>query len=64
MIRPIETYRQWLDLRGVHHAHCEYKCEHPQPFIDDTGGLICGACWFIDGVRTEMIPCTPETCGG
>jgi hypothetical protein len=28
---------------------------HPQPFIDTTGRLLCGACWFLDGEEVEMV---------
>jgi hypothetical protein len=30
---------------------------HPQPFRDNTGRLLCGACWFCDGNEIEMIEC-------
>lgn len=45
------------------HYHCPFGDEHPQPIRADDGKLYCGRCWFIDGIVTEMVPCTPETCG-
>ncbi len=44
------------------HGHCPLGCEHPQPF-DALGSEYCGRCWHVDGVMTEMEPCTPERCG-
>lgn len=28
---------------------------HPQPFLDNVGRLLCGACWFLDGKEVEMV---------
>lgn len=44
------------------HYHCPLECEHPQPIVCDDGRRLCGRCWFVDDVRTEMVLCTPETC--
>lgn len=46
---------------AIAHAHCPQGCEHPQPFMDG-GREYCGRCWFKEGVRTEMVLCSPETC--
>lgn len=27
---------------------------HPQPFQDEAGRLLCGACYFLDGEAVEM----------
>lgn len=45
------------------HHHCPFGCEHPQPFVGLDGKLYCGRCDAIDGILTEMVLCTPETCG-
>lgn len=47
----------------VEHYHCPYGCEHPQPFLLADGRLLCGRCWFVDEIETEMVLCTPELCG-
>jgi hypothetical protein len=57
----------------IDHYHCPLGCEHPQPFVlrrPRSGGksqhrvvLLCGRCWFVDGVATVVVPCTPEICG-
>jgi hypothetical protein len=55
------------------HYHCPYDCDHPQPFTlaavqenpehqKYAGKSFCGRCYHIDGVMTEMVLCTPETC--
>lgn len=56
------TYSEWCAERGCEHAHCPMECEHPQPFVDAVGRLLCGRCVHIEDRETEMIPCTPETC--
>ncbi len=48
----------------IPHAHCPYRCEHPQPFRLPDGRLVCGRCAILDDVLVEMIPCTPEICEG
>jgi hypothetical protein len=62
----LSAYRDWCRLYGVNHAHCPRGCEHPQPFIlnegDGPSPLLCGRCWFVDGVRSEMVPCYPSVC--
>ena len=57
-----ETYKDWIAMHGVEHTHCPYDCDHPQPFILEPGSLVCGKCWFIHRIRTEMVPCAPEVC--
>jgi hypothetical protein len=56
-------YTAWCLQRGVTHAHCPDGCEHPQPFVDATGTLLCGRCAAVYGERTAMVPCLPEVCG-
>lgn len=58
-----EADRAWYRLNGCSHAHCPYGCQHPQPFMHN-GALVCGRCWFKDGERTLMDPCTLEVCDG
>jgi hypothetical protein len=43
------------------HDHCPYDCEHPQPFRQGDKSF-CGRCWFVCGILTPMVQCTPETC--
>lgn len=43
---------QWYAAHGCTHAHCEYGCEHPQPFMDGAD-LLCGRCWFIERARAD-----------
>lgn len=42
--------------------HCPYDCEHPQPFEVPDGRWLCGRCWFVCGMQTEMVPCGPDNC--
>ena len=55
------------DHRGGHegavipHHHCPRDCEHPQPFKRGEA-MLCGRCWFVDGIETEVFLCTPATC--
>ena len=51
----------WYSQYDTDHAHCPYNCEHPQPFMNEED-LICGRCWFVDCIRSVMIPCIPSTC--
>ena len=52
-----ENRRAWRQT----HGHCPCECEHPQPIW--RGGIrLCGVCWYGDGARCQMIPCTPVTC--
>lgn len=55
------TYIGWCVARGCSHAHCPHDCESPQPFVDGER-LLCGRCWHLEGIETEMVPCTPEMC--
>lgn len=63
----------------IPHSHCPFGHEHPQPFLDlippvfglreDAGtraGLheLCGACWFEEKQKTEMVSCTEGACAG
>lgn len=56
------SYAAWRETYEVTHGHCPCDCDHPQPFFNNEGVLICGACWFQDGKICVMVPCTPETC--
>lgn len=58
---PSNPYQAWYRAHGCDHAHCPYDCEHPQPFFWE-GKLVCGRCWFVDCMVTEMVPCVPEVC--
>lgn len=63
-----DHYADWCRAHGVTHGHCKWLCEHPQPFAVVLAGetavrLVCGRCWAVDGVVTEMTPCVPEVCG-
>jgi hypothetical protein len=55
----MNTIEEWYDLYG--HGHCPFDCDHPQPFIKD-GKVLCGKCYFMSNIETEMVPCTPEIC--
>ena len=55
------TEDAWLKSIGVDHSHCPLGCEHPQPFVYKNK-VICGRCWFVSNIVTEMIPCTPDIC--
>ena len=44
------------------HYHCPHDCEHPQPFVCDDGRRLCGRCYFVDGIETEVILCTEDIC--
>jgi hypothetical protein len=50
-----------LVISPITHVHCPRGCEHPQPFFRG-GKRLCGRCWFIDGVVTEVVPCAPPYC--
>lgn len=50
-----------LTTEQADHDHCPEDCEHPQPFKRD-GKWLCGRCWFMGGVETEMAPCTEKVC--
>ncbi len=56
------TYREWCEAHNCQHAHCPHDCFHPQPFVDGER-LFCGRCLYEYDTVTEMVPCTPETCG-
>jgi hypothetical protein len=44
------------------HYHCPRGCEHPQPFCAGML-LLCALCFYVDGLVTIMVPCSPELCG-
>lgn len=56
LLEPLYLYR-WL----ASHYHCQWDCEHPQPFVKDSI-YVCGRCWFKDGITSPMIPCVPGIC--
>ena len=58
----MKSYRDWCAARNCSHAHCPNDCDHPQPFVDYEGILLCGRCWILNGLRTLMLPCNKETC--
>ncbi len=56
-------------MKEDNHLHCPYACEHPQAFYHrtvweqyETERYICGVCFFIDNIITEMQRCNPEIC--
>lgn len=51
----------WYASNGCDHAHCPVGCDKPQPRTV-SGVLVCGKCLVINGVWSEMIPCTPAAC--
>lgn len=53
------TIHEWYDWHQCTHAHCPQGCDHPQPFLW-ADKLLCGRCYFTEGVYTEMIPCRDE----
>lgn len=55
-------YTAWCRARGCTHGHCSLLCQHPQPVGLEDGRLVCGRCLFVEGLVTEMAPCTPEVC--
>jgi hypothetical protein len=62
-----DGYSRWCAANGCDHAHCPYGDEHPQPLLVVMRGetverLICGRCWFVDRLITDMVPCTPAVC--
>jgi hypothetical protein len=63
MAETVTPYTLWCHQHAVTHAHCPDGCEHPQPFVDPAGLLLCGRCAAVYGERTVMVPCTPEVCG-
>lgn len=56
------TYAAWLAAHDATHAHCQWNCEHPQPFVLADGRLVCGRCAVVERELVEMIPCSPDTC--
>ena len=44
------------DARAHQHfcPECVETRVHPQPFIDNAGRVLCGACWFMDGEEVVM----------
>jgi len=60
--RPATEYETWCLENNVSHAHCPLGCDHPQPFLDSEGNLVCGCCHFEHKVTTLMDLCTPENC--
>lgn len=55
------TEHDWYRIHNCSHAHCPLNCEHPRPFLDDRGRMLCGRC-AVYGAEMEMVPCSPETC--
>jgi hypothetical protein len=51
-----------LAVAHLPHDHCTLGCEHPQPFTGKDKKRYCGHCHFVDGITTEMVPCSPEIC--
>ena len=44
------------NMKKYHYCpECVETRLHPQPFLDNVGRLLCGACWFIDGQEVEMV---------
>ena len=58
----IDNGRALRPTAAPDHHHCPHECEHPQPFKRG-GRLLCGRCWFVDGIETDVVLCTPATCG-
>jgi hypothetical protein len=54
--------KAWYAAHNCVHAHCPNECEHPQPFVDNDGDLICGSCWYFGGGVVLMLPCTTDIC--
>ncbi len=52
----------WYSQHDCTHAHCPLECEKPQPMLRD-GKMLCMKCWVLDGIESEVIPCTPSLCG-
>lgn len=59
--KKIEAKQKWYKDHYCDHAHCPLDCEHPQPFLDGSR-LLCGRCFVIFGIESEMLPCTPDIC--
>jgi len=59
---PAEADREWYRSRGCDHAHCPTGHDKPQPSLSG-GRMLCMRCLVVDGVETEVVPCTPENCG-
>lgn len=46
-----------INLAGVYYCpRCHEVRNHPQPFQDGAGRVLCGACWFMDGQEVELVP--------
>lgn len=58
----MKSYRDWCAAHDCSHAHCPYDCEHPQPYIDEDGTLLCGRCFWEADEHVVMEPCNKETC--
>ena len=64
----MQTLTEWCHTQGCTHAHCpicddpDMGREHPQPFLDAQGRLLCGTCWWQDRQEVLMRPCAPGQC--
>lgn len=56
------AYQRWCIQHGCSHGHCVCGCDHPQPFMNHAGVLLCAVCRFEDHAECVMVPCTPEHC--
>lgn len=54
--------KQWYEDHNCAHVHCPLRCEHPQEILTDDGRMLCGRCWVINGVMTEVLPCVKGVC--
>ncbi len=53
--------QEWYAAHSCQHAHCPEGCPKPQPSMVG-GEMLCMRCLVLCGVRSKMIPCTPQTC--
>jgi len=51
----------WYKEHNCDHAHCPRDCEKPQPSLIGNR-LLCMKCYILEGIESEMAPCTPATC--
>lgn len=45
----------WYLCNHCERARCPRGCMTPCPFFCE-GNLLCGQCWYLEGLATEMIP--------
>lgn len=62
----MDFYDLWCKTFGCTHGHCPLGCEHPQPFAVVLNGetatrLVCGRCWVVDSLLSEMVPVSLPT---